>query len=103
MNLFLIFKLLPKVHLGFKDVSEAYKTETGDKRPSYLSRRFVGSVAALIGLLLTSLTDIKLDSTVLDGITINIDQMITLGLSLYGSILIIVGQIKRDKSRDTKK
>ncbi len=95
--MFKFLKYLPLVGLT-KDVSKAYKEDTGKERPAYLSRRFVGALIALAGGFAAIQFGVKLDETILTQITDSLDKLIAAGIALYGAIVVIVGIFKRKKA-----
>ncbi len=95
--MFKFLKYLPLVSLT-KDVSKAYKEDTGKERPAYLSRRFIGASIALAGGFAAIQFGIKFDETILTQITDSLDKLIAAGIALYGAIVVIVGIIKRKKA-----
>jgi hypothetical protein len=88
-------KYLPMI-FRLKQVSDKYKAETGAvKKPFYLKRRFWGVVVCLVAELLRRKgVDIGIDQEIL---TNNIMQVIQGVLYLYGVIMVVVGQLGREK------
>lgn len=83
--------------LKFKDITDTYKEETGSDKPWYLSRRFIGTIIAIIAGVLFASQGIVISET---QIQIIIDGFITIIpalVSLYGIIMGVVGQIKKKK------
>lgn len=95
--MFAIFKYLPLVGM-LKDVSTAYKEETGKDRPAVLTRRFMGAALVLAGAFASIQLGIEIDSTIIEQITDSLDKLVAAGMVLHGSILTIVGIVKRKKS-----
>jgi len=93
---FAIFKYLPLVGL-LKDVSTAYKDETGKDRPAVLSRRFIGAVLALAGAFVSIQLGVEISADTLAQITDSLDKMVAAGTVLYGAVMVIVGLLKRKK------
>lgn len=89
-------KFLPLV-LKFKDISEAYQSATGKDRPAYLSRRFVGALLVLLGAIASIALGVQIDENVVMSVTNGLDTLIAGGITLYGAILAIIGQIKAKK------
>lgn len=89
-------KFLPLILKG-KQVAEVYQEETGQGKPVYLSRRFVGTVIVLIGAGVSMYFGVSLDENILSSLTDNTVSIISAGITLYGVILGIIGIIKRRK------
>jgi len=89
-------KFLPLAGLG-KDVSTAYKEETGKDRPKILSRRVIGAAIAFVSAFIAIKFGVTLDATIIDQITDSLDKLITVGTTLYGIALLIYGFFKRKK------
>lgn len=93
-------KYIPLVALG-KNVSQAYKEETGKDRPAFLSRRFIGAALALAGGYAAIQFGIQIDENILSNITDSLDKLIAAGIAIYGAVIFIIGLFKRkipDKS-----
>lgn len=93
-------KYLPKVLLGFKDVSDKYKEETGQGRPWYLSRTFIFSALCFIGTLITIVTGISIDPQLLNTIADNLPTLISSIVALVGAILSFLAQWKSQKNQN---
>ncbi len=87
-------RFLPLIMKG-KSIADAYRDETGQDKPFYMSRRFIGAAIAFIGAALGIASGIQLDANVLDSITGNVEVLISAGIALYGGILAIVGVVKK--------
>lgn len=96
-----LLKYLPLVSM-FQDVSDAYKSETGKERPAYLSRRFVGAVIILLGAAATLYFGVEIDKDIIASLTENIEKMISAGIALYGTVLLIIGLFKKNKKDEQK-
>ena len=98
----MIAKLIKYIKLlgMFKNVGEAYEAETGKPRPAYLSRRFVGAVIILIGGVLSVQLGVSIDETLLTDISNNIEKVVAAGILLYGTVMEIVGIIKRERKKN---
>lgn len=90
-------KFLPLVMM-FKDVGDAYQSETGKDRPAVLSRRFIGAVLAIIGAALSIALGVTIDANILSSITESISTIITAGIALWGAVVGIIGIFKAKKS-----
>ena len=93
-------KYLPKVLLGFKDVSDKYKEETGQGRPWYLSRTFIFSALCFIGTLITIVTGISIDPQLLNTLADNLPTLISSIIALVGAILSFLAQWKSQKNQN---
>lgn len=93
-------KYLPKVLLGFKDVSDKYKEETGQGRPWYLSRTFIFSALCFIGTLITIVTGISIDPQLLNTLADNLPTLISSIVALVGAILSFLAQWKSQKNQN---
>ena len=103
-----MFKALGLVLRG-KDASKIYKEEKGKDRPVWLSRRFVGTVITLIGGVLGWKFGISTDQvmdfaqkseSLLDAANRAFDVIKAdwpVIVSAYGSVIGIIGVIKRKK------
>ena len=89
-------KFLPLILKG-KQVADVYRDETGAGKPIYLSRRFVGTIVTLIGVLASMYFSVSLDENILASLSDNVVSVISAGVTLYGVILGIIGVIKRKK------
>lgn len=86
-------KFLPLIMKG-KSIADAYREETGQEKPFYMSRRFIGAVIAFIGAALGIASGIQLDANVIESITGNVEALISAAIALYGGMLAIVGAVK---------
>ncbi len=93
-------KYLPKVLLGFKDVSDKYKEETGQGRPWYLSRTFIFSALCFIGTLVTIVTGVSIDPQLLNTLADNLPTLISSIVALVGAILSFLAQWKSQKNQN---
>lgn len=89
-------KYLPLL-LRFKNVSEVYQEETGQGKPWYLSRRFIGLIVAIIFAIITLRTGITIDEALSLQLADHLISVITAGVALYGIVLGIIGHFKRTK------
>lgn len=92
--MFAFFKYLPLL-LGLKDVANVYKQETGEDKPWYLSRTFLGSAIAFIFTCLAVFFGISYTGDDIEVIVNNIYTIITTCVALYGVVMTFVGQIKK--------
>ena len=99
--MFQYLKYLPKILFGFKDVSDTYKTETGENRPWYLSRTFIYSLLCFLGTIATIITGIAFDEEQIKAIADNTPSLITAIIAIVGAIMSFVAQIK-SKRNDPK-
>ena len=83
--------------LKFKDITDTYKEETGSDKPWYLSRRFIGTVIAIIAGVLFASQGIVISETQIQLIVDGFITIIPALVSLYGIIMGVVGQIKKKK------
>lgn len=86
--------------LRFRNVAEVYKEETGEGKPFYYSRRFIGLVITVIFAVVTMKTGIVLDDNLSALIADNVVSVITALVALYGVVLGIIGHFKRSKKTD---
>ena len=93
-------KYLPKVLLGFKDVSDKYKEETGQGRPWYLSRTFIYSSLCFLGTLIAIGTGITVDPQLINTIADNLPTLISSVIALVGAILSFIAQWKSQKNQN---
>lgn len=91
-----LLKYLPLLLRG-KGIADIYREETGQGKPIYLSRRFVGAVVVVIFAALTTYTGISIDEGLSLQVADNTATIITAVITLYGIILGIVGHFKRQK------
>ncbi len=83
--------------LKFKDITDTYKEETGSDKPWYLSRRFIGTIIAIIAGVLFASQGIVISETQIQLIVDGFITIIPALVSLYGIIMGVVGQIKKKK------
>lgn len=83
--------------LKFKDIADTYKEENGSDKPWYLSRRFIGTVIAIIAGVLFASQGIVISETQIQIIIDGFITIIPVLVSLYGIIMGVVGQIKKKK------
>ena len=89
-----LLRYLPLI-LKFKNIAEVYKEETGQGKPFYLSRRFIGLVITAIFAIITIWTGVTIDDVLSLPIADNIVAITTAVIALYGVVLGIIGQIKK--------
>jgi hypothetical protein len=94
-------KYLPQILLGFKDVSDKYKQETGSGRPWYLSRTFIFSALCFLGTGITIITGISFEQEQIKVVADNAVTIITAVISIIGAILSFVAQWKSKKNTST--
>jgi len=87
-------RYLPLI-LKFKNISEVYREETGQGKPFYMSRRFIGLVITVIFAIVTIWTGVTVDDAISLQIADNIVAVITAVITLYGVVLGIIGQVKK--------
>jgi hypothetical protein len=92
--MFSFLKYIPLL-LKFKDVTEVYKEETGQDKPWYLSRTFLGSAIAFIFTCLAVFFGIVVDAGTIQIVVDNISTIISAIVALYGIIMTFIGQIKK--------
>ena len=81
--------------LRFKNISEVYQEETGQGKPFYMSRRFIGLVITVIFAIITIWTGVTIDDAMSLQIADNIIAIVTAIITLYGIVLGIIGQVKK--------
>lgn len=86
--------------LKFKDVTDVYKEETGEDKPWYLSRTFLGSAIAFISTCLTVFFGIVVDAGTVQIVVDNISTIIPAIIALYGIVMTFVGQIKKKSTKE---
>src|SRR3990167_10626230 len=79
-------RYLPLI-LKFKNIAEVYKEETGQGKPFYLSRRFIGLVITAIFAIITIWTGVTIDDVLSLPIADNIVAITTAVIALYGVVL----------------
>lgn len=91
-------KLLPLILKG-KQVADVYQQETGQGKPWFASRRFVGFVILLIGSVVGIVlgTDVVMDEVLVNAAADQIIAWISAGIALYGLGLKVIGWWKRQK------
>ena len=89
-------KYLPLLLQG-RSIATAYKEETGQGKPFYLSRRLIGLVITLIGAIVSLYFGVTLDSAILASIADNMVTVISAIATLYGVIIGIIGVIRKNK------
>jgi len=94
MNIATIVKLISMVSL-FKDVTEEVKKAGEEKRPWYMQRTMWGAILAIPAALAASFLGVTLDQAALDNLGENIPQLITVGITVYGSVLSTYGLIAK--------
>ncbi len=94
-----------KMLTAFKNVSKAYQEEKGTGKPWWLSRRFFGSVFALVGIVLSAFLGLSLEPDQLEqlaNLTTDlagcIERLVAVGISLYGIVLAIIGAIAKTRN-----
>ena len=97
-NMLQFLKYLPQILLGFKDVSDKYKTETGEGRPSYLSRTFIFSALCFIGTGVTIITGITFDQEQIKVVADNAVTIITAVIAIVGAVMSFIAQWKSKKN-----
>ena len=100
-NMLQFLKYLPQILLGFKDVSDKYKTETGEGRPWYLSRTFIFSALCFIGTGVTIITGITFDQEQIKVVADNAVTIITAVIAIVGAVMSFIAQWKSKKSTST--
>lgn len=83
--------------LRFRNVAEVYKEETGEGKPFYLSRRFIGLLITIIFAIVTVRTGITIDEALSAQIAEHVVSLITALVALYGIILTVIGHFTRTK------
>ena len=97
-NMLQFLKYLPQILLGFKDVSDKYKTETGEGRPWYLSRTFIFSALCFIGTGVTIITGITFDQEQIKVVADNAVTIITAVIAIVGAVMSFIAQWKSKKN-----
>jgi len=96
--MFQYLKYLPSILFKFKDVSDAYKEETGQGRPWYLSRTFIYSLLCFLGTIATIATGITFDEAQIKAIADNTPSLITAIIAIVGAIMSFVAQAKSKRN-----
>lgn len=86
-------KFLPLIALG-RDVKKAWKETTGKETPFWATRRFIGTVTALVGAALSMQYGYALDHV---GTADQLFAIISNLLTLWGTGVAVKGHIKRKK------
>jgi hypothetical protein len=95
----LIVKFLPAI-LALKDVTVAFKEERKEDKPFYLSQRFWGILITSIGGVVAVFFGVKLDPTTITSLSEGIVGLITIGITVYGTIMTAKGVIdKREREK----
>ena len=82
-----------KLLLMLRNVSHVYEEEKGTGKPVYLSRRFVGVVLTLASAILYLTYGVELAE--IESTAEGIVTLLTALGTLYGTIMAVVGQIRR--------
>jgi len=85
--------------LKFKDVADTYRKETGENKPWYLSRTFLGSAIAFIFTCLAVIFGITVDNETITVVVNQISTLIPAIIALYGIVMTIVGQITKSRRK----
>jgi hypothetical protein len=95
-DMFKIFKYL-FVLLKLKDVSKTYKEEglNVKSKPFWVSRRFIGAVLIAVAAIVKVVFNIEIDPTNIETMTGAILGIGVAAETLYGAIMIVVGQKKK--------
>lgn len=94
MNTVLILKLLSMVSL-FRNVTKEVQEMGESKRPWYMQRSAWGAIIAAVSTLSATVLGVSLDTTTLTTLTDNIPQLITVAMTLYGSVLSMYGMLMK--------
>ncbi len=100
--MFQYLKYLPSILFKFKDVSDAYKEETGQGRPWYLSRTFIYSLLCFLGTIATIVTGITFDEEQIKAIADNTPSLITAIIAIVGAIMSFIAQAKSKRNGTEK-
>ena len=92
-------KYLPQILIGFKDVSDKYKEETGAGRPFYLSRTFVFSLLCFLGTAATVVTGVTFDQEQIKVVADNLVTIITAVIAVVGAVMSFIAQWKSAKNK----
>ncbi len=84
-----------KLLLLLRNVSTVYEEEKGKGKPVYLSRRFVGMVLTLVSAILYLTYGVELAD--IESTAEAIVTLLTVLGTLYGAVMAIVGQIRRNR------
>lgn len=89
----------------FKDISSAYKEETGNDRPFYLSRGFWSAVAIFLAAVLKTAFGYVLDDTTVNTIVDNavtvsasVSTIVPAIVALYGVVMGVAKAVKGKKA-----
>jgi len=94
--MFALLKYLPLLMAG-KDITAAYKAETGKDKPAWASGRLLGAMFATIGVGLAIAFGVKIDQDQIKLLTDNTEAMIGAGMIVYGIVRGIIGKIQAVK------
>ena len=83
--------------LRFKNISKVYQEETGQGKPFYISRRFIGLIITAVFAVITIWTGVTIDEVLSLQVADHVVAVITAVIALYGIILGIIGHFKRTK------
>lgn len=90
----LLIKYYPLIALG-KDVESAVKADTGkDKKPFYMTARFVGAIVALFMGFMSVQFGVTLDADMAKQLTENLEKFITMCGTAYGVVLSLFGSYR---------
>lgn len=87
-----------KMLLKLKSVAEVYQEEKGTGKPWYLSRRLIGVVLLAAAYGANQLAGIIIPDEMVNSLAGYVSDAIEVAIGLYGAIMVIVGQIKRQKN-----
>lgn len=96
--MFTFLKYLPKILLGFKDVSDTYQEETGEGRPFYLSRTFVFSLLCFLATGATVFLGITFDQEQIKIVADNLVTIVTAVIAVIGAIMSFIAQWKSQRN-----
>lgn len=83
--------------LTFRQVAEAYEAEKGKEKPFYLTRRFIGALVLVGTTAVTQFLGVELEFD-RENLLNNIELITASGSAIYGTVLAIVGQLRRRKT-----
>lgn len=98
MKILKALKYYPLVALG-KNVTNEWESAHQEDRPFYLSRRFTGAALMLIAGFLGIHYGVKIDETLINQISDNLQTAITAAVTVWGLIIEVVGIVKREKKQ----
>lgn len=90
-----MLKMIWKVLFQLKNVRSEYEQLKEEKRPFYLSRRFIGAVLIAISFIIAYITGTQIDNTIIEQVTDNIVIVIEAVIAIWGTVMVIVGYFKR--------